>query len=451
MRGQYLTKQILILVAICLFIAELLIFVPSATRFQQEWLDRQWHHFLSQFAQDEATSLAMLDSRYSAMATMTERRFYIPDFICWKGIGGDVTELGHMPEAGALVDLSKSPLSHLSLTASLLFGAEIEAITVFDSQRDFDFRASWQATQLRNELRSYAWRIFGLTLLITLLTIMPLYLFLTRHFVRPLSSISQMIKTVSANPADLPERAKTNGTVAEIEEIATALNEMSEQVRRALRQKERLADIGEATAKINHDLRNILVSATLVADSLSETEDPKIRRIAPHIERAISDAAAMTQNMMDYLSEAKPETRQPFSISMLGQNLSHDARLQVKVTGADSLYGAADQFYRLVLNLARNAKRAGASELTIDIWRAGHLAVIDISDDGPGIADDMRPYLFSAFYSGHKRDTGLGLAIAHDLAVALGGQLRLSRSSKVGSEFRLSVPSDWLDTEASAH
>ena len=449
MRGQYLTKQILILVALCLFIAELLIFVPSAARFQQEWLDRQWHHFLSQFAQDETTTLAMLDTRYNAMANLTERRFYMPDFICWKGEGGDMTELGHMPDSGAVVDLSQSSLSHLSLTASLLFGAKIEAITVFDSQRDFDFRASWQATQLRAELRSYAWRIFGLTLLITLLTIMPLYLFLTRHFVKPLSSISQMIKTVSANPADLPERAKTNGTVAEIEEIATALNEMSEQVRRALRQKERLADIGEATAKINHDLRNILVSATLVTDSLSESEDPKIRRIAPHIERAISDAAAMTQNMMDYLSEAKPEESQHFSTSLLGQNLSHDARLEVKVTGADHLYGAADQFYRLVLNLARNAKRAGANELIIDIWRAGHLAVIDISDDGPGIADDMRPHLFSAFYSGHKRDTGLGLAIAKDLAVAMGGQLRLSRSSKVGSEFRLSVPSNWLESKPS--
>ena len=114
------------------------------------------------------------------------------------------------------------------------------------------------------------------------------------------------------------------------------------------------------------------------------------------------------------------------------------------MTGADSLFGAANQFYRLVLNLARNAQRAGATELTIDIWRAGHLAVIDISDNGPGIADDLRPHLFSAFYSGHKRDTGLGLAIAKDLAVAMGGQLRLSRSTKIGSEFRLSVPASWL-------
>ena len=441
----------MILVAFCLFIAELFIFVPSAARFQQEWLDRQWHHFLSQFVQDETSNLALLNERYNAIASLTERRFYLPDFICFKGDNGDITELGHMPEQGALVDLSKLSLAHLGLTASLLFGTDRQSITVFGSQRDFDFRASWDSEQLRAELRSYAWRISRLTLLITLLTIRPLYLFLTRHFVRPLSSISYMIKTVSANPVDLPEPIKTSGKVAEIEKIASALTEMSEQVRRALRQKERLADIGEATANINHDLRNILVSATLVTDSLAESEDPKIKRIAPHIERAISDAAAMTQNMMDYLNEPKPETHQSFSTQLLGRNLSHDAQLEVKVTGAAFLSGAADQFYRHVLNLARNAKRAGATELTIDIWRAGHLAVIDISDNGPGIGDDMRSYLFSAFYSGHKRDTGLGLAIAKDLAAAMGGQLRLSRSSNVGSEFRLYVPSSWLDSSQAQH
>ena len=153
-----------------------------------------------------------------------------------------------------------------------------------------------------------------------------------------------MIKTVSANPADLQEPANTNGSVTEINDIAAALNEMSEQVRRALRQKERLTDIGEATAKIIYDLRNILMSATLVTDNFSQSDDPKIRRIAPHIERAISDAANMTQNMMDYLSETKIEAPHAFSTSALAENLSHDARLKVVVTGADDLYGPLINF-----------------------------------------------------------------------------------------------------------
>ena len=152
----------------------------------------------------------------------------------------------------------------------------------------------------------------------------------------------------------------------------------------------------------------------------------------------------MTQNMMHYLSEPKPETIIPFTLSEMATNLSYDAGIEVVVHGADRLSGTPNLFYRLLLNLARNAKSAMATNLTIDVWRAGHLAVIDISDDGPGIPKDLKKHIFSAFYSGHKSNTGLGLAIAKDIAVAMGGDLRLSRSSKHGSEFRLSVPVKWL-------
>ena len=153
-----------------------------------------------------------------------------------------------------------------------------------------------------------------------------------------------------------------------------------------------LASSYRATAKINHDLRKILVSATLVTDMLGASDDPKIRRIAPHIERAISDAAGMTQNMMDYLTEAKPETARPFCLGEMANNLHHDAKLDV--TGTKTLFGTPNMLYRLLLNLARNAKAAGASALTIDVWWAGHLAVIDITDDGPGIDKALKPHLF---------------------------------------------------------
>ena len=101
-----------------------------------------------------------------------------------------------------------------------------------------------------------------------------------------------------------------------------------------------------------------------------------------------------------------------------------------------------------MLDLARNARAAQAQTLTIDIWRAGHFAVIDIStDDGPGIAPELKStYIFLTFTI--QSTTGLGLAIAKDLAIAMGGDLRLSRSSAHG-KFRLSVPHSWI-TDASS-
>ena len=134
-----------------------------------------------------------------------------------------------------------------------------------------------------------------------------------------------------------------------------------------------------------------------------------------------------------------------FDLSEVAENLHHDTKLSIAITGQSTLNGMPNLLYRLLLNLARNAKSAGATALSIDVWRAGHFAVIDISDDGPGIDKSLKAHLFSAFYSGHKSNTGLGLAIAKDLSVAMGGELRLSRSSKLGSEFRLSVPASWLD------
>ena len=429
-----------------------MIFIPSASHFQYRWFESQWQHFLVQFDkqvdrksnQKSESSLQALTSSYEARAALSAIRFFPPQFICWQDETGQEITLGEHGIATTKFNLGDHPMRHIGLALSIITGTGPKHVLVYDDRRDDAFMATWSTALLRDQLQDYALRIIALTLLIGLIIIAPLYWFLSMQYVRPLRLIAQRMALFSSDPTMLMEPITFEKAPDEIKGIATALTELTEDVRRALRQKERLADIGEATAKINHDLRNILVSATLVTDSLAASDDPKIKRIAPHIERAISDAANMTQNMMDYLTDSKPEDVMAFDLAEMAENLTHDAKLQVITSGTSRLCGMPNTFYRLLLNLARNARGAGATMLTIDVWRAGHLAVIDISDDGPGIDKMLRPHLFSAFYSGHKSNTGLGLAIAKDLSLAMGGELRLSRSSAHGSEFRLSVPKDWL-------
>ena len=442
-------------------LAELLIFVPSATRFQYDWFERQWNHFVMQFdairrlssddkSQNQSDphmgtpTQSKIANNYHIIPDKTARSFHTPDFICWKDEAGIDHRLGEMDDNSQLFDLAKNPLFHFGLASAILVGLGPEEVIVYDSRADNDFRATWRTDLIRSQLQNYAIRIAGLTLVIAAIIIAPLYWLLSTQFVRPLGAIAARMRRFSDNPTELTEPVDITGASDEIKTMSEELESLTDQVRRALRQKERLADIGEATAKINHDLRNILVSATLVTDTLKDSEDPNIQRIAPHIERAISDATMMTQNMMNYLTETKSEPIMSFDLAEMADNLSHDTKLTITTAGARMLIGMPNLFYRMLLNLARNAKRAGAENLVIDVWRAGHLAVIDISDDGPGIGADLKNHLFNAFYSGHKRDTGLGLAIAKDLSVAMGGELRLSRSSAHGSEFRLSVPKSWL-------
>ena len=113
--------------------------------------------------------------------------------------------------------------------------------------------------------------------------------------------------------------------------------------------------------------------------------------------------------------------------------------MEVIYEGPSQIFADRKIMFRILLNLARNAGIVGATELKIDIWRAGHLGVIDILDNGPGISEDARRTLFQAFKT-KAGNTGLCLAIARDLAVALGGNLKLTRSNQDGSEFRLQLP-----------
>ena len=231
---------------------------------------------------------------------------------------------------------------------------------------------------------------------------------------------------------------------------AGALDSLQRNTLIALRQRERLADIGEAVAKINHDMRNVLTSATLVADTLIASEDPRVRRAAPHVVRSLEQSVILCQSMMDYLAETPIPEQDIITMPDLATETAADSGIQVNYSGPDHLYLDRTMMARILLNLARNAAAAGATEVSIDIWRAGQLGVVDIADDGPGIPRGQWEDLFLAFRSRQRGGTGLGLAIARDLAVAQGGNLKLTRSTEDGSEFRLQLPVEMFSDPASA-
>jgi signal transduction histidine kinase len=144
--------------------------------------------------------------------------------------------------------------------------------------------------------------------------------------------------------------------------------------------------------------------------------------------------------MLDYLVEVPPPKPGVILMNEVADELEIATGLEVIYEGPSQIFADRTILFRILLNLARNAGVAGATGLQIDIWRAGHLGVIDILDNGPGIGDNARQTLFQAFKTTKTRGTGLGLAIARDLAVAHGGNLKLTRSNRDGSEFRLHLP-----------
>ena len=271
-----------------------------------------------------------------------------------------------------------------------------------------------------------------------------------RHYSAPLTALIDTINEFSDNPAVASPIPDAVTSSPEFLAAAGALDSLQRNTLIALRQRERLADIGEAVAKINHDMRNVLSSATLVADTLIASEDPRVRRAAPHVVRSLEQSVILCQSMLDYLAETPIPEPDIITMPDLAAETATDSGITVNYSGPDQLYLDRTMMACFLLNLARNAAAAGAGQISIDIWRAGRLGVVDIADDGPGIPRGQWEDLFLAFRSRQRGGTGLGLAIARDLAVAQGGNLKLTRSTDDGSEFRLQLPIEMFSGPTSA-
>ena len=268
--------------------------------------------------------------------------------------------------------------------------------------------------------------------------------FYSKFWLKPLQALEEEIATIAENPDQILAPPPDTNAPPALVKAQSRLRVLHSKVRQSIRQRQRLADAGEAVAKINHDLRNMLSAILLVTDQLESSEDPKVAQVAPVVIRATEQATELCQNMLDYLSELPPPSHENLNMPVLIEELAATTDARLDYSGPEILVTDRLMLYRIFLNLLRNAQDAVAKNITIDIWRAGHLAVIDISDNGPGIDAKIKDRIFSAFTSGRSSHIGLGLAICLDLALVLEGRLNLARSSDEGCAFRLQLPATIL-------
>src|SRR4051794_22061646 len=227
------------------------------------------------------------------------------------------------------------------------------------------------------------------------------------------------------------------------DEIGVAERELSDMQRdlvSMLHQKSRLAALGLAVSKINHDLRNMLASSQLLSDQLASVPDPRVQRFAPKLMRSLERAIAFCQSTLSYgrAQEAAPDRR-----LMLVEPVVAEVRESAGLAACATITWVAaiergltidadpDQMFRVLLNLVRNAAQAlesqpgvdpAALQIRITGRREGAVAILEVSDTGPGVPARTRDHLFEAFQtSGRPGGSGLGLAIAAELIRAHGG------------------------------
>ena len=258
-------------------------------------------------------------------------------------------------------------------------------------------------------------------------------------FLRPIQELQDRMHAVSQEPELILPPVQTQSLEA-LQHVHLQLEKLFQTIRKTLRQQQRLADVGQAVAKINHDVRNSLSVATLLADQLETSADPNTAKAGTLIVSSTKMAADMCQNMLDYLAEMpSPDYTE---IDMPSFIEAFEASYPMTLGYSGPAHIICDRLFlsRILTNLLRNAVIAQATHMQVDIWSAGHLLVIDFSDNGPGIEPARKADLFAPFAASSRAGSGLGLFICLDLALALGGKFFLSRSNEAGSEFRLQLP-----------
>lgn len=489
-----LSGRLLLLTILFVMLAEVMIFVPSVARFRRDYLAER-------LDKGQLAGLAAVAAGAEPLTRELEdellRNAEVYSVVLKRDQSRELMLMAPIPDAiGATIDLRQDSVWKLIGDAlARALSPEPRYVRVIGEPRlgmGQQVEVVVDAMKLRVAMLDYGYRIFLLSLLISIITAGLVFLSVSTFVVRPMRRVIEGVTSFRENPSDPARLITESGTGGEIGEAERELAAMQHELRAALNQKSRLAALGEAVAKINHDLRNILASAQLLADRLETSRDPLVARVGPKLIGSLDRAIRLCRHTLTYgAAEEPPPEKRPVALEPLlnevGEALglkdvdpemaldgagSERARAEAPATTRAALRSNAaataapifevdapddlmadadpDQLFRAVLNLARNAHQALESmggerghpgRLLIEARGCAIGVEIDVVDDGPGLPPKAREHLFEPFKGSARRGgAGLGLAIAREIAQGHGGTLQLVETGPEGTRFRLVLP-----------
>ncbi|MDJ0826715.1 MAG: HAMP domain-containing sensor histidine kinase [Rhodobacter sp.] len=451
-----LSGRFLILTTVFVMLAEVLIFVPSVARYREDYL-------LLRLEKAQIASLALLANEMIDMELEKEllenadvfnvvlRRDQVRQLVLSSDIPSPIVATFDLREPGAF-ELIGDAMMRLARPRN-------EVIRVIGSplrEAGLLIEVTMETAPLRAAMIDYGLRILALSAVISVITAMLLFLAVRRFLVKPIEGVVGAMKTYAEAPEDARRIMKPTAGVTELREAEEALATMQTQLTGALRQKERLAQLGGAVAKISHDLRNILTVAQLFSDRLARSEDPTVQRAAPKLVGSITRAVNLCETTLAFgkAEEPPPTLDRVLLAGIVGDVVDaerlasgdHDLSYSEDVPAGLVVRADPEQLYRVLSNLMRNARQAIVAtgepgEISVHARENETDWAIRITDTGPGLPDKAREHLFQPFQGGtRKGGFGLGLAIASELIRGHGGQLLLLSTSAEGTSFEICLP-----------
>ena len=289
----------------------------------------------------------------------------------------------------------------------------------------------------------------AIAFLVALVVVGALALYLSRRITQPVLALSDAADEVAKGRYDVEVPHVPGG--GEIGHLADRFREMTA----------RLAEAEELERNflmsVSHELRTPLTAIRGHVAALREgvvtdpdTVDASLQTVAEEAERLgrlvgdVLDLAKLDAHRFTVLTEEVDMGR---LLERAFSTFAEEARQRgieytSEAEAAPVIVSDGDRVLQIISNLLSNAFRwtPDGGRIDLALQTANGVVTVDVADSGPGIGADARERIFRPFWSTDGRGTGLGLPIARELAVALGGRIELQSELGKGSRFRLVLP-----------
>lgn len=452
-----LSGRFLVLTLVFVMLAEIMIFVPSIARFRQDYL-------IDRLERAQIASLAIIAGQGMVDEELEDELLENAGVLNVVLRRDDFRQLmlssPLIEPISASFDLrDPSAIELMSDGLARMINPEDETIRVVGApvrEAGLLIDVTMETGPLRMAMIDYGIRILMLSLVISVITAALLFFVVRRLMVTPIARVVNHMTAYAEAPEDANRIIEVQANVRELRDAEEALHSLQTDLTGALKQRERLARLGEAVAKISHDLRNILNVATLVADRLETSEDPGVRRVTPRLVNSLSRAVNLCESALAFGRAEEPPPR--LTRVDLGELVAEVVENeQVAADGADVDYVSTiepglmarvdpEQLYRVLSNLIRNARQAIVAtgkpgRIDVEASVSDNTWDIIVTDTGPGLPKKALDHLFQPFQgNARKGGSGLGLVIAAELVKGHGGSLELLDTGEAGTSFKICLP-----------
>ncbi|WP_159593899.1 sensor histidine kinase [Chelativorans xinjiangense] len=454
-----LSTKLLLLTILFVMAAEVLIFIPSVANFGLQWMSQRLQTVAAVgvvLMEGDTDNLSRQASNDVLMA-MGAKAIAVRD----EGSARLLVVSEMPPEVDMHVDLDEvGPLQAIVRAFDTMFFGGDRILRIYG--RVGESRSQYEIvipdSALRSAMLVYARNVAVLSLIISLITATLVFYAINRIMIGPIRAMTRSMLAFGAAPDDAERIIKPEDRGDEIGIAERELAGMQKTLHRTLGERKRLADLGLAVSKINHDMRNMLASAQLMSDRLAQVSDPAVQSLTPRLVRTLDRAVAYSEGVLAYgRTQEAPPTRRRLRLYQLVDDVHATLAIDPasgiefvnEVEPTLEVHADAEQLFRVLANLCRNAVQAmsGESEaalvrrLTLSSARAERLVRVFVTDTGPGLPPRARENLFAAFRGAAKSGgTGLGLAIAQELVHAHGGEITLVESGSGHTVFCITLP-----------